>query len=118
MPEKQGILVLPEKWNSSEFDGLYIHGDTAGGLHLVAWNASEATTHLGNVSKLLVMLESLSRREAESINFATVRFLFLVPLESLPYFKMPSTSQCLLAEQQLAAWSFGGFEVGGVSRTR
>ena len=116
--DDEHLLVLPEKWNHPEFDGLYIYRDEDRHFHLVAWNASEAATHSGNVSKLLVMLKSLSQREAESINFATVRFLFLVPLESLRNFNMPSSSQCLLAKQQLAAWSFGGFEVGGTTRTQ
>lgn len=106
MADDQQLLVLPEKWNQPEFDGLYIHRDEDRRLHLVAWNASEATTHSGTVSKLLILLESLSQREAESINFATVRFLFLVPLERLNDFKMPSDSDCLLARQHFAAWSF------------
>lgn len=109
-------LVCPEKWNHPEFDGLYIHKDH-GGLHLVAWNASEASTHSGSVSKLVVLLESLSQREVESINFVNVRFLFLVPVETLASFKMPRDSQRLLARQQLAAWSFADFEVYGTTRT-
>lgn len=117
LADDQQLLVVPEKWNHPEFDGLYIYCDEDQHLHLVAWNASEAATHSGKVSKLLLLLESLSQREAESINFATVRFLFLVPLESLRGFKMPSSSHCLLARQQLAAWSFGGFEVFGTPRT-
>ena len=116
--DDEQLLVLPEKWNHPEYDGLYIYKDGDRHLHLVAWNASEAATHSGSVSKLLVMLESLSQREAESINFDTVRFLFLVPHERLLNFKMPPSSQCLLAKQQLTAWSFGGFEVGGTARTQ
>ena len=118
LPDDEQFLVLPEKWNHPEFDGLYIHQNGDGHLHLVAWNASEAATHSGNVAKLLVLLESLSQREAEPINFATVRFLFLVPIESLRMFKMPSSSQCLRAKQQLQAWSFEGFEVGVTARTQ
>ena len=83
----------------------------------MAWNASEAETHSGRVSKLLATLESLSQRDVDSINFASVRFLFLVPIDSLHDFKLPTRSQQLLAQQQLAAWSFGGFEVFGATRT-
>ena len=109
-------LVYPEKWNHPEFDGLYIH-NVNGYLHLVAWNASEASTHSGSVSNLVVFLESLSQREAGSIDFVNVRFLFLVPVQTLASFKMPSDSQRLLARQQLQAWSFTDFEVYGTRRT-
>ncbi|KAL3915119.1 MAG: hypothetical protein SGILL_005796, partial [Bacillariaceae sp.] len=47
MADDQQLLVLPEKWNHPEFDGLYIHRDEDLRLHLVAWNASEAATHTG-----------------------------------------------------------------------
>ena len=109
-------MVCPEKWNHPEFDGLYIH-NVNGYLHLVAWNASEASTHSGSVSNLVVFLESLSQREAGSIDFVNVRFLFLVPVQTLASFKMPSDSQRLLARQQLQAWSFTDFEVYGTRRT-
>ena len=106
------MLVCPEKWNHPEYDGLYVYRDKED-LHLVAWNASEATTHTGNVSGLVVMLEALSQRVENPINFASIRFLFLVPHEGLHQFRMPNDSYSLLARQQLAAWSFPGFEVWG-----
>ena len=114
---KEHTLVLPEKWNYPEFDGLYIHDDSVGNLHLVAWNASKAATHSGSVSKLVMMLESLSQREAELIHFATVRFCLIVQITKMSSFQKPSDAQCLSARQQLAAWSFGGFEVCGTTPT-
>lgn len=47
-------LVCPEKWNHPRFDGVCVH-DNQGGPHLVAWNALEASTHSGNVSKLIAL---------------------------------------------------------------
>jgi hypothetical protein len=46
---QERLLVCPEKWNHPEYDGLYVYRDTQG-TQLVAWNASEATTHTGKVA--------------------------------------------------------------------
>jgi hypothetical protein len=111
------LLVCPEKWNHPEYDGMYIYRDQQQGVHLVAWNASEATTHSGKVSKLVAMLEAFSQREHNAINFVSVRFLFLVPTDEVHNFQLPSASDNLLARQQHAAWGFQGFEVFGTSRS-
>jgi len=113
---QHNVLVCPEKWNHPEYDGLYIFLEN-GVLHLIAWNASEATTHTGSVRSLLVMLESLSRRDRNQINFATLRFVFLVPRVQMDEFRLPNDSASLLARQQLAAWGFMGFEVCGTERS-
>ena len=109
-------MVRPEKWNHPEYDGLYIYRDVQGGLHLVAWNASEATTHSGKVSKLVALLLSLSMRDDEdAIDFQSVRFLFIVPNQHVNDFSLPSGSDALLAKQQFRKkqWNFPGFEVWG-----
>lgn len=106
------MLVRPEKWNQPDFDGLYIFQDEHGEKQLIAWNASEAADHKGNVSKLVTMLEELSQRETNAINFNGVRFVFIVPAEQRNGFRLSiSDSDNLLAKQQLHAWSFPGFEL-------
>lgn len=116
-PPLQNVLVIPEKWNHPEYDSLCIFCDPDGTLHLIAWNASEAATHSGNASSLLVMLEALSQRVMNPINFATVWFVFLVPKMNMAQFRPPSDSASLLAMQQLVVWSFHGFEVYWTERS-
>mmetsp|Transcript_3351 Transcript_3351/g.8517 ORF Transcript_3351/g.8517 Transcript_3351/m.8517 type:complete len:503 (+) Transcript_3351:170-1678(+) len=110
------LLVCPEKWNHPEYDGLFITRDEQG-LHVIAWNASEATTHSGSVAKLLVQLEFWAHRELNPIAFNSVRFLFLVPAQNLATFQMPSDVTCLAARKHLHAWNFQTFEVYGTLAT-
>ena len=108
------MLVCPEKWNHPEYDGLFINCDHQG-MHLVAWNASKAQKHKGSVSKLVTMLEQFSQREENTINFVSVRFIFIVPTNDLHGFKLPNNSEDLFAKQQLTSYGFSGFDVLGTS---
>lgn len=110
-------LVVPQKWNHPEYDGLYIERDGSNRLHLVAWNASEAKTHKGSVSKLVTMLTKWAQRTENPISFETLRFFFIVPKSDLPRFPGPNDSECLLAKKQLAAWNFQGFEIWGTDQS-
>lgn len=47
-----GEWFRPERWNHPEYVGMYIYRDERG-LHLVACNALEASTHSGKVSMLV-----------------------------------------------------------------
>jgi hypothetical protein len=107
------IMVLPQKWNHPEYDGLYISTDDHGHRHLVAWNASEAVTHSGRVNKLVILLDDLAQRV--DTTFASVRFIFIVPTDQMNEFSLPGGSEALLASQQLFSWSFAGFEVLGAT---
>lgn len=112
--EAERVLVVPEKWNHPEYDGLYISREQDG-LHLVAWNASEAESHKGSVTKLYAMLLRWAQRNAKNgevpIHFTTVRFFFIIPKETSAQFEGKSFSDQLLAKNQLNAWGFAGFEV-------
>ena len=59
----ESIMVRPEKWNQPECDGLYMHRNESGERQLVAWNASEAHSHKGDVTKLTLFLRSIGNRD-------------------------------------------------------
>ena len=114
------MMIRPPKWNHPEFDGLYNERDIAGNNHLVAWNASEATTHKATVHNLVALLWALAKRVDRPISFSTVRFIFIVPKKDLATFKLPSDQKTLEAKQafSVATWGFTQFEVLGATVTR
>ena len=76
---EKSLMICPLKWNHLECDDLCVCADEAGECHLIAWNASEATTHSGNVQGLALLLTQLATRQDTSIHFSSVCFLFIVP---------------------------------------
>jgi len=113
------IMVRPEKWNHPEYDGLYIHTNQQGERELVAWNASEAVKHTGSVTKLCLLLREIGNRSQDDrpLIFDNVRFVFIVPIENIRTFKLPSDSAQLVARNQLMGWRFSGFEILAGKRT-
>ena len=105
-----GIMVEAPVWNYPEVDGLYLTIQN-NAMHLIAWNASIATTHSGHVHNLQVLLENLAQRPTNPLYFQSVRFAFIVPMETLPHFKAPNSTA---AKKSLSAWSFDTFEVYGM----
>jgi hypothetical protein len=112
------IMVRPEKWNHPEYDGLYIHTNQHGEKELVAWNASEAVKHSGSVTKLCLLLREIPRSPLDHpLIFDNVRFVFIVPIDNIGRFEVPSYSAQSIARHQLRRWHFSGFEVLGGKRT-
>ena len=108
------IMVRAEKWNHPEYDGLYINTNEQQERELVAWNASEATGHSGNVNKLQVLLREIGNRVEKPLFFDKVRFIFIVPTDNLEAFALPTSSSARL----LNPWKFTGFEKMGAVPTR
>ena len=66
------LMVRPEKWDHSEYDGLYIHRDELGQKEVVVWNASEADKHKGDVTKLGAFLRHIGNCPEDPIHFDKV----------------------------------------------
>lgn len=103
-------MIEPDAWNYPEVDGFYVRS-RRDGLHLIAWNASIATSHTGNVHNLLSLLEALSQRETNAVSFQSVRFAFIVPMAALETFRAPDSTA---AKKSLHAWKFNDFDVFGM----
>lgn len=110
---KGSIMVHTEKWNNPEYNVLYIHTNDQEERELVAWNASVATTHSGNVAKLQGLLREIGNRVENPLVFDKVRIVFIVPTEKLGVFTLPNN----LLAKILTPWKFNGFEVLGCKRT-
>lgn len=106
----ESIMVRPEKWNQAEYDGLNIHMNEIGERKLVAWNASEACRHSGNVTKLTLFLRLIGNREENPVRFDKVRFVFIIPTANLESFQLPNAQATLMARNQLVDARFTGFE--------
>lgn len=104
-------MIEPDVWNYPEVDGFYVRSERDG-LHLIAWNASIATSHTGNVHNLLSLLEWLSQRDRKAVSFQSVRFAFVVPMSALRSFRAPIATA---AKKSLKAWQFNDFEVFGMA---